>query len=136
MKKIAVPSVILATVLSFFVVVSAIIVPATVDAVGGPGTTTVTKPDLNISFKLDNPLGSTKDLPSFLKKLLQAVILLLVPVVTIMFLYSGFLFVKAQGNSEKLDEAKRALLYTVIGAAIVLGAVGFSEAIKSTVSQF
>ncbi len=53
--------------------------------------------------------------------------------VVVGFVYSGFLFVKAQGNQEELSKAKRSLTYTVIGAAIVLGAWAFSVAISETI---
>ncbi|MEI8130228.1 MAG: hypothetical protein WCG55_01860 [bacterium] len=89
--------------------------------------------NLNLAFKLDNPIQGSADLPSFVQTILKAVALLLTPVVVIMMLYSGFLFVTALGNAEKLGEAKQALLYTMIGAAVVLGAEGFATIIKSTV---
>ena len=87
-----------------------------------------------ISFQLSNPLGGTADLPTFVQNILKAAVLFLTPVVTVMMLYSGFLFVKARGNSENLTEAKSALMYTMIGAALVLGAEGFSLVIKNTVT--
>ena len=108
----------------------------TTTAASTTSASSTNNPDLSLSFQLQNPLGATKDLPTFLTMLLNAVILILTPVVTIMLLYSGFLFVIARGNTEKLGEAKKALLYTVIGAAIILGAVALAAAIKSTVAQF
>ncbi len=71
---------------------------------------------------------------TFLQNILKGIVLLLTPIVVIMMLYAGFLFVTAQGNAEKLGEAKKALLYTMIGAAIVLGAEGFATIIKNTVT--
>jgi hypothetical protein len=49
-------------------------------------------------------------------------------------IYSGFLFVFARGNSEKLGKAKDALLYTLIGAAILLGSWAIAEMIQATVT--
>lgn len=89
---------------------------------------------LHIPFKLNNPLKGSTDLQGFIAKVLDAVVLLLTPVVTVMLLYSGFLFVVARGNAEKLGEAKKALMYTLIGAAIVLGAKGFELVIQNTVT--
>lgn len=89
--------------------------------------------NLNLAFKLDNPIQGSTDLTSFVQTILKAAALLLTPVVVLMMLYSGFLFVIARGNAEKLGEAKQALLYTMIGAAVVLGAEGFATIIKSTV---
>ncbi len=89
----------------------------------------------SIDFKLPNPLGSTSDLPTFISRIADAAVMLLTPVVVIMLLYTGFLFVTAHGNTEKLGEAKRALMYTLAGAALVLGAKGFSTVIKGTVTS-
>jgi len=89
-----------------------------------------------INFHLDNPLGSnTGDLNTFLANILDAIVLLLTPVVTIMLLYSGFMFVTARGNKETLGTAKSALLYTLIGAAIVLGAKGLALVLQNTVKN-
>jgi len=60
---------------------------------------------------------------------------LITPVIVIMFIWSGFLFIKAQGNEEGLTSAKNTLLYTVIGAALALGAKGLSIVISSTLSH-
>jgi hypothetical protein len=55
--------------------------------------------------------------------------------VVIGFVYTGFLFVRAQGNAEELQVAKRSFTYTVIGAALVLGAWAFAMAIAETVAS-
>lgn len=49
------------------------------------------------------------------------------------FIWSGFLFVTAQGKPDKLDTAKRALLYTAIGTAVLLGAWTLSKVITGTI---
>lgn len=89
-----------------------------------------------IRVKLDNPLGITETLPAFLGKVLDGAVLILTPLVVIMLIYSGFLFVKAQGNPEGLSEAKKTLMYVLIGAAIVLCAKGLSIFVQSTIKCF
>lgn len=96
---------------------------------------TTTAPNLNIAFHLDNPLKNTDSVDSFFQKILKSIVYLLTPVVVIMLLYSGFRFVTAQGNEEQLATAKKALLYTLIGAAIIIGAEGLSRAIGETIRQ-
>ena len=75
-------------------------------------------------------------IPDFLAKIINAFLLVLTPIVVIMFIYSGFLFVQAQGNEEKIQTAKRTLLYTIIGAAVILGSKGIALAVQQTVTQF
>jgi cytochrome bd-type quinol oxidase subunit 2 len=50
-------------------------------------------------------------------------------------IYSGFLFVTAGANETKRSDAKKALLYAVIGTAILVGARGLSLIICSTVES-
>ncbi|MFH1170098.1 MAG: hypothetical protein V1704_00860 [Candidatus Vogelbacteria bacterium] len=83
-------------------------------------------------IKLENPLTSDSIL-ILLTKLLEIVRDVGIPVIAIFIVYSGFLFVKAQGNDSKLSEAKATLMWTVIGAAIVLGATVISEVIQATI---
>ncbi|MFA5783202.1 MAG: TrbC/VirB2 family protein, partial [Bacteroidales bacterium] len=81
-----------------------------------------------------NPLGdNTQTLSGFVEKILKGVIKIGMPIIVLAIIYSGFLFVSAQGNSEKLSEAKRALLYTLIGAAILLGSWAIALLIRDTV---
>lgn len=91
---------------------------------------------LSQQIQLKNPLNSnTATVPGFIKNVLSGLVLLLTPFLVIMLIYCGFLFVTAKGNAEKLGDAKKALMYTLIGAAIVLGAQGLSEIIGNTVEH-
>ena len=56
-----------------------------------------------------------------------------IPLVALAIIYCGFLFVQAQGNSEKIEQAKDALLYTIIGAAILLGSWAIAGIISNTI---
>ncbi len=51
------------------------------------------------------------------------------------FIYSGFLYVMAQGDETKIKTAHRALLYTAIGTAVLLGAAVISAVITATINQ-
>lgn len=51
------------------------------------------------------------------------------------FIYSGFLFVSAQGNEAKLKTAKQALLYTAVGTAVLLGSWALANLIENTIKQ-
>lgn len=81
---------------------------------------------------LQNPLA-TDSLAGLLKLVLDAIIQIGIVVVTLMIVYCGFLFVVAQGNEEKIRSARSALMWTVIGAVILLGAKVIAEVINNTV---
>ncbi len=91
---------------------------------------------VDLGFKLDNPLNSEVDtLPEFLNEIIHIFLVFGVPIVALAIIYCGFLFVIARGNSEKLTEAKKALGYTLLGAAILLGAFVISNLIQGTVDN-
>ena len=89
--------------------------------------------DITKALQIPNPLKGATDLNGYIAKILDSLILIVTPFLVVMFLYSAFLFVSAQGNGEKLSEAKKALMYTLVGVAIVFAAKGLSTIIGNTV---
>ena len=69
------------------------------------------------------------------EQLLNAIInflLILVPAVAVvMFVIAGFLFVTSAGDPNRVGTAKKMMLYTAIGLAIVLFASGLIKVIQS-----
>lgn len=82
-----------------------------------------------------DPLGEGMTLEKLLMNIIRVIIYVMTPIITLMVVYTGFLFVMAQGNPGKLSEARTALMWCLIGAVIVLGAFGISMAIKSTITS-
>lgn len=82
--------------------------------------------------QLLNPLGSNSNLPTLLTSILALVVRLGTYVVIFMLIYVGYLFVVARGAPTKIEEAKKALLWTVVGALILLGAQAISAGIQAT----
>lgn len=82
-----------------------------------------------------NPLGAgnNETLPAFIQTLLTGVLKIGIPVVALAIIYCGFLFVAARGKPEALTKAKSALLYTLIGAGVLLGSWAIAEMISNTV---
>ncbi|MFZ2072163.1 MAG: hypothetical protein WA101_01600 [Minisyncoccia bacterium] len=70
---------------------------------------------------------------ALIKTILEGVIKIGIPVVALAIIYSGFLFVAARGKPEELKKAKSALLFTVIGAALLLGSWAIAQLISDTV---
>jgi heme/copper-type cytochrome/quinol oxidase subunit 2 len=94
---------------------------------------TNTTPSPNSSVTLSNPLKA-KNLQEFLGQILEFVIRIGTVVVVLMIVYVGFKFVTAQGNDSKISEAKEMLLWTVVGALILLGAQVIASGISATVN--
>ena len=81
---------------------------------------------------LTNPIPYNT-INAFIKVLLEGVLKIGIPLVALAIIYCGFLFVSARGNTEKLTKAKDALLYTLIGAAILLGSWAIARLLSETV---
>lgn len=83
---------------------------------------------------LTNPLGD-KTLIDLLNIILDAIVLLMIPIIVLMVIYAGFTFVTAQGNQEKLSRAKTMLLWTLVGALIILAAEAILTLITNSVES-
>jgi hypothetical protein len=85
--------------------------------------------------QLQNPLqfGSIQD---FLKALLGALMYLGLPLIALIIIYAGFMFVTAQGNPGKIEKAKMNIFYVLIGTGIFLGAWALTGIVANTISLF
>lgn len=84
--------------------------------------------------KFCNPLRYCT-IQDLLLAILDAVIMIMFPIVILSLVYAGFLFVKAQGQPGELEKARSAFFWGVIGGVIVLGAKGLALAIEATVGE-
>ena len=83
--------------------------------------------------KICNPISGSTTIQGFIRTLLEGVLRIGIPIVALAVIYSGFLFVKARGNAKELETAKSSLVYTLIGAAILLGSWAIAKLIADTV---
>jgi hypothetical protein len=84
----------------------------------------------------ENPLGCGLDtLPKFIKAILTIIVKVGIPVATIFIIWSGFLFLTAQGDEAKLTKAKHAFVWSCIGTAVLLGAWLLATAINATIQS-
>ena len=85
--------------------------------------------------QLPNPLNVETPYELLLKIITLLVRWFVYPLIVFYWFFTGFLFVKAQGNPGELQKAKGYLLWTFIGTVVVLMAQGFAFAIRDTVNQ-
>ncbi|OGG40889.1 hypothetical protein A2118_00960 [Candidatus Kaiserbacteria bacterium GWA2_50_9] len=101
---------------------------------GGSGNNqTTTSGSGDTGGTLINPLQGGGSLESFLMNILRFVIRIGSIIVVLMYVYVGFKFVAAQGNESKITEAKTMLLWTTIGALVLIGAQVIAMGIQATV---
>lgn len=83
---------------------------------------------------LSNPLKAD-DIGELITLIVSAIARLMTIFLVLGLVYTGFLFVFAQGNEEKLKTARQALFWTVVGGILVLGISAISEVLKRTVES-
>ena len=87
----------------------------------------------NVSWQ--NPLQFSS-IDTLVVGVLNALIIIAVPIITLMIIYAGFLYVTARGNAEQVRKATQALTYAIIGGVLVIGAVAITGIIEQTVCSF
>ena len=80
--------------------------------------------------ELCNPIGTTS-LIVLVLKIMGYITELAIPIAVIMIIWVGIRFFFAQGNPEKISKASHALLWIVVGFAIILIGDGFIALIRS-----
>lgn len=91
-----------------------------------------------ITFAAIETLENPTNVPSlydFIRELLTIAVRVGIPVATIFIIWSGFLFLTAQGDETQLKKAKTSFVWACIGTAVLLGAWLLATAIKSTIDQ-
>lgn len=131
MKKIIVAS----TLLLVIAMTNTAFAAVTVGGATGGGVTVsgTTGNQPAVDAKLQNPIN-VDTFDALVQKVIEAAVQVLTPFVVLAFIYSGFLFVKARGNTDEIAKAKTAITYSFVGAVILLGAWGFAQIIGQTVT--
>lgn len=82
---------------------------------------------------LENPIGAN-DFETLVSNIAVWVRRISIPIAVIFIVFAGIKFITSQGNPEKIIAAKRMLLWTVVGLAIIFIGGGFISLIRSILS--
>lgn len=87
--------------------------------------------------KLLNPLANNMGIKELALYLVRDILVgLIAPIViTLALLWTGFMFIQAQGKDTELATAKRNFLYVLVGAVLLLGAYVILDVVINTVDQ-
>lgn len=89
----------------------------------------------DLKYSLQNPLAFDS-IQGFIVAILNIIIVIATPIVVIFIILAGFKYVTARGDASKVQEATRALTYSVIGGVLIIGAVAIAEIIKNLITSF
>lgn len=83
---------------------------------------------------LQNPTGF-KSLEQVVLAVVNVVQILLIMATVLYLLYAGLMFVTARGEPSKITAARDALLWGMVGAALVIGAQVLVQTLQSSVNS-
>lgn len=83
---------------------------------------------------LQNPLRFSS-IERFIEGVLQAVVMIALPIIVAFMVYAGFKYIFARGNAGAISEAHRNFSYVIIGTILILGAWVLATLIGGTVTQ-
>ena len=93
-------------------------------------------PTSGANIEFENPFKVGNTLPELLASIIEKVIFPIGGILAVLaFIYSGFLYVTAQGDTGKIKTAHTALLYAAVGTAVLLGAQLIANVIGGTIDQ-
>jgi type IV secretory pathway VirB2 component (pilin) len=99
-----------------------------------PGSSTTSCPPPTGSAAIENPFKTGDSLPALFNSIIDNVLFPIGGVLAVLaFIWVGFMFVTAQGDPNKIETARRALLYVAIGTALLLGARAISLLVTNTI---
>lgn len=99
-------------------------------------TLVASTPFLASAQKLVNPLGSKgSSLEQIILSVVNVVQILLIMATVLYLLYAGLMFVTARGEASKLTKARDALLWGMVGAALILAARVLVTTLQSSVNS-
>ena len=84
--------------------------------------------------QLCNPIAADS-IAQLVATILDIVVKIGAPIIIFFLIYVGFLFTTARGNTETLGTAKKALVWTLVGGLIILGASAIAEVVCSTITE-
>jgi len=80
-------------------------------------------------IELANPLG-VYSIQEILNRIIYYLHLLAAPIVVIMILWGAFLLITSAGNSDKIQQGRKTIMWAIIGYGILLVASGVSFIIQ------
>lgn len=82
-------------------------------------------------ISIPNPLGpNCEDVGCVLQRIAGFLLLIATPILTIMVLWAGFLLLSSGGDPKRVQAGQKALLWAVIGFAIILINWGFASIVE------
>jgi hypothetical protein len=87
------------------------------------------------ALEIPNPLDPCRTLECVLLRIVKFLLDISVPLAAIMIIWAGFIFATSTGDPQKVEKGKRAIIWAVVGIAIILIHFGFADIIRSILGR-
>lgn len=84
--------------------------------------------DAVVAASLTNPLGTT-DVNVLVGGIIRSVLGVVGVIALVVIIYGGFEMLTSAGNEERVERGREALLWAVIGIAVIFGSYGILQAV-------
>jgi heme/copper-type cytochrome/quinol oxidase subunit 2 len=99
---------------------------------GRPASEVPPTEDISGITTLKSPIEA-KSIDALIANIIDLVLFIAIPILICVFIWIGLKFVLAQGKPEEIKNAKSMLLWTLVGAAIVIGAKTIQVLVSGTI---
>jgi len=106
-------------ILSILTISIFVVIPVFAGIIPTPPNSTPTDAQ-STGLNISNPLGETSDISALASNIVNFLIWLAIPITAILIVYAGFLYITSAGNEEKVKTAQKALIWAIVGFAVVL----------------
>lgn len=91
-------------------------------------------PAFAVAATLENPL-KFPNIEKFIEGVLQAIVIIALPIITVFIVWAGFLYISARGNAGQIERAHQNFKWVIIGTILILSAWVLATLIGGTVRQ-
>jgi len=88
-------------------------------------------PNVSLAIEIDNPLGPDSDFTTIVDRIIELTFTISVVVAPLMIALGALLFATAGGSVERVSQAKKIIIWTIIGFVVVLLARGIIEIVRN-----
>lgn len=81
-----------------------------------------------INFQIDNPIKAN-NFSEVVLAFARLLVTIGIPLAAIFIVFAGFKFVSSRGDEKGITEAKKMLFWTLVGAAVIIGAYAIATAV-------
>ena len=79
------------------------------------------------SMTLENPLGDKVTVYSLTGRIISVVLGLVGTIALVMFIYGGIIWMTSAGSSDKIKKGREAIIWSVIGMAVIFASYGLTK---------